>query len=58
VQALLACNGYNPEKALDMSVAEIDSHLTSIAKIRGGKPQAQGDSTSRKFKGHRKNKPS
>lgn len=53
---LLARAGFDPEKVLDMTEAEIEQHLSTIAELSGNKPPSTG--TTRKFKGHRKNKPS
>lgn len=53
-QALLARAGFDPHRVLDMNEHEIESHLSSIRKIANPKG---GDSNTRRFKGHRKNKP-
>ncbi|ADE10480.1 hypothetical protein Slit_0238 [Sideroxydans lithotrophicus ES-1] len=51
---LLARAGFDPHKVLDMTEAEIESHLSTIAVVSGAKPP-QG-TTTRRFKGHRKTK--
>jgi hypothetical protein len=38
-----------------MTEAEAEAHLEAVMKINGVK--TQGDKTTRRFKGHRKNKP-
>jgi hypothetical protein len=53
VQALLARAGYDPHKVMDMSEAEVESHLSAIAYLSGKPPTG----APKKFKGHRKNKP-
>jgi hypothetical protein len=53
-QALLARAGFDPHKVLEMSEAEVESHLSVIRQLSGVKPK--GESNTSRFKGHRKNK--
>jgi hypothetical protein len=54
VQALLARAGFDPLQVLDMSEAEIESHLSVIKQLSGVK--TKGESNTHRFKGHRKAK--
>jgi len=54
VQALLARAGFDPLQILDMSEAEIESHLSVIKQLSGVK--TKGESNTHRFKGHRKAK--
>lgn len=54
MQALLARTGFDPHKVMDMSEAEVESHLAVIKQLSGVKQG--GESNTNRFKGHRKNK--
>lgn len=49
---LLARAGFDPHRVPDMTMAEVESHMATIAMLSGAKPKG----VTNRFKGHRKSK--